>query len=152
MNALVARDASAAEVDAEKQALRLVAAPDETAYLYYRLAYAFWKTGQHDLALACYLRVPPHVPMGEMAATERAELMAEMKRTDLDGFDRDAVLRAGGVPLAPTDEAQALLAAAAIRFCDAGIPLAAAPMAGMLGALRHDDVLGALGQSLRYGA
>ncbi len=152
VNALVARDDYAAVVDAEKQALRLVAAPDETAYLYYRLAYAFWKTGQHDLALACYLRVPPHVPMGEMAATERAELMAEMKRTDLDGFDRDAVLRAGGVPLAPTDEAQALLAAAAIRFCDAGIPLAAAPMAGMLGALRHDDVLGALGQSLRYGA
>lgn len=151
VNALMAAEDFAAVVDAEKQALRLVVSPDETAYLYYRLAFAFWKTGQHDLGLACYLRVPPHAPVGEMAATERAELMAEMKLTDVEGFDRDAVLRAGGVPLAPTAEATDRLAAMAIAFCDAGIPLMAAPMAAMLGAIERNDVLSALAGSLRDG-
>lgn len=152
VTALAEADDFARIVVAEKEALRLAAAPDEIAYLYYRLAFAFWQTGERDLGLACYLRVPPSAPVGDMAAKERAELMAEMGREGLDGFDRDAILRAGGVPLAPTAEVMQTLAETAIRFCEAGIPLAAGPSANMLGAIKRNDVLSALSLALREGA
>lgn len=150
--ALVANDDYAGVVEAEKQALRLAVAPDEIAYIYYRLAYAFWRTDQRDLALACYLRVPPFAGVGDMAEAEKAELMAEMGLESADDFERDAVLRAGGVPLAPTTEATELLAETAIRFCEASELLAAAPSVNMLGALRRNDVLSAASLAMRDGA
>ena len=151
VTALADADDFAPIITAEKEALRLAAAPDEIAYLYYRLAFAFWQTGERDLGLACYLRVPTFSPVGDMAARERDELMAEMGRKDLEGFDRDAVLRAGGVPLAPTAEVLQTLAETAIRFCEAGIPLASGPSANMLGTIQHNDILSALSLALRDG-
>lgn len=152
VTALVAQDDYAGVVDAEKRALRVAVSPDEVFYAYYRLAYAFWRTGQRDLALACYLRVPPFASVGEMAATEREELMAEMSGVDLEDFDRDAVLRGSGVPLAPSKEALDIMAEAAIRFCEASMPLAAGPGASVLGTIQHDDALTALAISMREGA
>ncbi len=148
---LAAKRDYAAIVDVAKEALRLALSMDESSYLYYRLAFAFWRTDQRDLALACYLRVPPWAPVGEMAASERAELLEEMRGIDLEDFDRDAALRSGGVPLSPTKEAVGLLAETAIRFCEEGIFLAAGPGASALGNLQQDDALTAVAISLREG-
>lgn len=150
--ALAAQDGYAEVIDAERQALRLAVVADEIFYAYYRLAYAFWRTGQRDLALACYLRVPPFSSVGEVAITERDELLGEMGGVDLESFDRDAVLRSGGVPLAPTQEALDIMAETAIGFCEASIPLAAGPGASILGNLKHDDALTTVASSLREGA
>ena len=149
---LAGRDDYDGIIDAEKRVLRIAVAPDEVFYAYYRLAYAFWRTGQRDLALACYLSVPTWASVGEMAAEERNDLLGEMPELDAEGFDRNAVLRSGGVPLAPTKEVLEIMATTAIRFCEEGMPLAAAPGTSMLGNLQHDDALSALAVSLRLGA
>ena len=78
--------------------------------------------------------------------------MAEMSGVDLEDFDRDAVLRGSGVPLAPSKEALDIMAEAAIRFCEASMPLAAGPGASVLGTIQHDDALTALAISMREGA
>lgn len=140
-------------VDVAKRALRYAVLDDSMSYLYYRLAYAFWQTGQREEAAACYNRVPRTSNMGEPAARELADLLREMgDRDPMDNSEAAAVLRTAGVPLAPTDEAIELMAKAMVGLCDAGMPLAAAPMATLIGHIKRNDIISAVASSLKAGA
>lgn len=140
-------------IDVARQALRCAVLDDGVSYLYYRLAYAFWQTGRREEAAACYSRVPRASSMGEPAARELADLLREMgDRDPMDGSEATAVLRTAGVPLAPTDEAIELMSKAMVGLCDAGLPLAAAPMASLIGHIKRNDIISAVAASLKAGA
>ena len=89
-------------IDVARDALRVAVTGNDIAYVYYRLAFAYWQTGRLPEALACYLRVPETSPMGEAALRERNDLVSEMGN-NVPGSDWDptACLRTAGVPLAP---------------------------------------------------
>ncbi|WP_165047000.1 MULTISPECIES: tetratricopeptide repeat protein [unclassified Adlercreutzia] len=140
-------------IDVAKQALRYAVIDDGIFYLYYRLAYAFWQTGRREEAAACYSRVPRASSMGEPAARELSDLLGEMgDRDPVDGSEAASVLRAAGVPLAPTDEAVELMAKAMVGLCDAGLPLAASPMARVIGHIKRNDIISSVASSLKEGA
>ena len=140
-------------VDVAKRALRYAVLDDGIFYLYYRLAYAFWKTGRLEEGAACYARVPRLSSMGESAARELTDLLEEMGgRKPMSSSEAAATLRAAGVPIAPTDEAVAIVAKAAVGLTDAGIPLAAAPMATLVGRIQRSDAISAAAASLKEGA
>lgn len=65
-------------IDVARDALRVAVTGNDIAYVYYRLAFAYWQTGRLPEALACYLRVPETSPMGEAALRERNDLVSEM--------------------------------------------------------------------------
>ncbi|WP_165248933.1 hypothetical protein [Adlercreutzia sp. ZJ141] len=139
-------------VDVATCALRYQVFDDAVSYLYYRLAYALWKTGRLEEAVACYGMVPEDAQMGSAAKRELAELLEEMgNREPMGAAEIAATLRVGGIPQAPTDEVVELMSKALIELCDANLPLAAAPLATMLGRIKRDDVLSAIGRSLREG-
>lgn len=140
-------------INVAKKALRYAVIDDGIFYLYYRLAFAFWQTGRLEEAAACYSRVPLASNMGEPAARELADLLSEMGgRAPMDPSEATSTLRAAGVPLAPTDEACELMAKAMVGLCDAGFPLAAAPLVGIMSRIKRSDVMGATAASLREGA
>ena len=140
-------------INVAKKALRCAVIDDGIFYLYYRLAFAFWQTGRLEEAAACYSRVPRASNMGEPAARELADLLREMGgRAPMNSSEATSTLRAAGVPLAPTDEACELIAKAMMGLCDAGFPLAAAPLVGIMSRIKRNDVMGAISASLREGA
>lgn len=139
-------------IDVAKKALRTSVLDDSIFYLYYRLAFAFWQTGRREEAAACYSRVPRASNMGDPAARELADLLGEMGgRAPMDSSEATATLRAAGVPVAPTDEACELMSKAMVGLCDAGFPLAAAPLASIMGRIKRNDVISATAASLREG-
>ncbi|MDO4290286.1 MAG: tetratricopeptide repeat protein [Eggerthellaceae bacterium] len=140
-------------VDVAKRLLRFAVIDGTIAYTYYRLAYAFWQTGRLEEAVACYARVSPASNMGESAARELSQLLGEMGgRPPMSGAESAATLRAAGVPIAPTDEAVALMSKAMVGLCDAGMPLAAAPMAVIVGSIQRNDMITATANSMKEGA
>lgn len=60
-------------IDVAREALRVAVTGNDIAYVYYRLAFAYWQTGRLPEALACYLRVPEASPhgRGRPARTQR---------------------------------------------------------------------------------
>lgn len=139
-------------IDVAKDALRMAVTSNDIAYVYYRLAFAYWQTGRHLEALACYLRVPEGSPMGEAALRERNDLIVEMGN-NIPGNDWDstATLRTAGVPLAPLDDVMEVVGRALIGLCDANMPLAAAPLASLVASTQRNDILHAVAASLRQG-
>lgn len=140
-------------IDTAKEALRYAVLDEEASYLYYRLAYAYWRVGRFAEAAACYTRVLPVSSMADAAAQELRDLVQDANgKVDLSGMTVGSTLRAAGVPLAPTREALEALTKAAIGLCDADMPLAAAPYIGALGLALHDDTLMSISSALRRGA
>ena len=139
-------------IDVAKDALRMAVTSNDISYVYYRLAFAYWQTGQLREALACYLRVPENSPMGEAGLRERNDLIGEMGN-DVPGSDWDptACLRTAGVPLAPLDDVMELVGRILIELTDANLPLAAAPLASLVASTQRNDVLHAVAASLRNG-
>ncbi|WP_300627676.1 lipopolysaccharide assembly protein LapB [uncultured Adlercreutzia sp.] len=139
-------------IDVAKEALRVAVTGNDIAYVYYRLAFAYWQTGRLLEALACYLRVPESSPMGEAGLRERNDLIAEMGN-NVPGSDWDstATLRTAGVPLAPLDDVMEVVGRALIGLCDADMPLAAAPLASLVASTQRNDILHAVAASLRQG-
>ena len=134
-------------------ALHLEGTRGNASYIYYRLAFALWQTGRLEEGLACYLRVHPgNQQVYRKAQSELAELLEEMEMTSTEGFDADAVLRAGGIPLAPTNEIRDLLAKESILLCDASVPIPAAHVVKVLGHILNSDVLRMAAVSLANGA
>ncbi len=153
INACAAAERYEDVVGVAKKALAVAVTDQSVSYLYYRLAYAFWRTGRIDEAIACYTRVSQGHNIFDVAQQELAELLREAGRAH--AFDRpeaESVLRAAGVPLAPTDAALSVLAEVAIACTDAGIPLAASPAAALVGSVDHDDIIMGVSTSLRRGA
>lgn len=139
-------------IDLVKSALRVAVTGTDIAYLYYRLAFAYWQTGCLEEALACYLRVPLDTPMGEAASHERNDLMAEMGSHLPDSeWDPETVLRTASVPLAPLDTTMEVVGKALIELCDANMPVAAAPLATLVATEQCNDALHAVAGSLRQG-
>ncbi|MFR5091273.1 MAG: tetratricopeptide repeat protein [Adlercreutzia equolifaciens] len=139
-------------IDVARDALRVAVTGNDIAYVYYRLAFAYWQTGRLPEALACYLRVPETSPMGEAALRERNDLVSKMGN-NVPGSDWDptACLRTAGVPLAPLDDVMEVVGRALIELCDANMPLAAAPLASLVASTQHNDILHAVAASLRQG-
>ena len=139
-------------IDVAREALRVAVTGNDIAYVYYRLAFAYWQTGRLPEALACYLRVPEASPMGEAALRERNDLVSEMGNS-VPGSDWDPVacLRTAGVPLAPLDDVMEVVGRALIELCDANMPLAAAPLASLVASTQRNDILHAVAASLRQG-
>lgn len=139
-------------IDVAREALRVAVTGNDIAYVYYRLAFAYWQTGRLPEALACYLRVPEASPMGEAALRERNDLVSEMGNS-VPGSDWDPVacLRTAGVPLAPLDDVMEVVGRALIELCDANMPLAAAPLASLVASAQRNDILHAVAASLRQG-
>lgn len=139
-------------IEVAKEALRVAVTGNDIAYVYYRLAFAYWQTGRLLEALACYLRVPESSPMGDAGLRERNDLIAEMGN-NVPGSDWDstATLRTAGVPLAPLDDVMEVVGRALIGLCDADMPLAAAPLASLVASTQRNDILHAVAASLRQG-
>ncbi len=154
-------DAASALIDLERydeafevlvQALKVSVVPVVVSYVYYRLAYVCWLMGKRGLALACYAMVGDGDPVGERAAAEMLELMHEMGETGAPArAAARQTLQDAGVPVAPTPEALGLVARLAVRLAEAGFPLAAAPLASLLGPVLGGDVLEVVSRSLSQG-
>lgn len=139
-------------IDVAREALRVAVTGNDIAYVYYRLAFAYWQTGRLPEALACYLRVPESSPMGEAALRERNDLVSEMGNSvPGSNWDPTACLRTAGVPLAPLDDVMEVVGRALIELVDASMPLAAAPLASLVASTQRNDILHAVAASLRQG-
>lgn len=150
------QDQYAQAADVLVRGLRVATLEQDYVYMYYRLAYALWQTGRHNQSVACYTLVTDCANEA-LADTAREELGELRRQTDdarppMARAEAEQVLRAAGIPVAPTEAATETLARAAIGLIDAGFPLAAADAVWLVG--RHtggSDVLGALPPSLRLG-
>lgn len=139
-------------IDVAREALRVAVTGNDIAYVYYRLAFAYWQTGRLPEALACYLRVPESSPMGE-AGPARAQRPGERdgQQRARQRLDPTACLRTAGVPLAPLDDVMEVVGRALIELVDASMPLAAAPLASLVASTQRNDILHAVAASLRQG-
>lgn len=136
-----------------KFALTTAVVRDDVDFLYYRLAYALWQTGDRESAAACYaLRTVRSASYEPSARREAAELCAELGWDGLpDRETAEARLREIGVPIAPQARALDVLATAAMQLVDMGFPCAADAAADILANSVEGNVLRLLRQCLRYG-
>lgn len=136
------------------EALKLAVTPVDCEVLYYRLGYALWRIGRMPEALACYaMMVDGGTPFRHSAKDEAYELSQQMGLTspDMTPAEAHAALRAGNVPVAPSDTVLNVLARAAVGLADAGFPLLAYDAAWVLGMRGGGDVVASMSASLRYG-
>ncbi|WP_080802699.1 tetratricopeptide repeat protein [Arabiibacter massiliensis] len=133
-----------------RRALRVAVDRRECSYLRYRLAFALWKQGQLDLALACYAVVAAeNGEMAPQAEKEIAELMAQMGVRERPSIDAaEDTLHAAGISIGPPFETAALLARVAVGLADAGLLAAAAFPARAVAQLNSEDALYAVARSL----
>ena len=134
-----------------KEALRFAVTTEAASYLYYRLGYAFWKLGRYKEGAACYMKVAPSSRISKSATSELRRLVKESGTLVNVRKTVSSVLRAAGVPLAPTVEALDLLSKLLVGLCDAGFPLVAAPIVSVVNSVRFDDALTSVAGSLRHG-
>lgn len=135
---------------------------EDADYLYYRLVGSFFQADRPDEALASLALVRPSSPwrsgIGEDGGAFASSMQREggSPRSEQTGSlpsrsEAEARLRAFGVPIAPSRAAERLVAAAAIRLCDAGLFAAAAPVTSLLGRYVGSDALIALSSSMKLG-
>ena len=127
-----------------KQALATDAVPSSYTYTYYRLAYALWRAGDTDTALAAYVRALPNPTMHRAAQEELYALMAQCGISAVpDGDEVAAALARAGVPDAPTDAMVDLALRVMVRACDAGLLNVAALYAHLAGRVLGNDAVSA---------
>lgn len=133
--------------------LTVAADPTDIACAYYRLGFYFWQGGDPSLGLACYAMVKPGTYFYGEAQSEMQELMQQShlsRRPDLD--EARALLRAGGVPVAPVPQLGEMAAKAGIALVDAGMFDAAHSLVHFLSSLdvapNSFDVLASVRRSL----
>lgn len=104
-----------------RHALRVAYDRESIAYLMYRIAFAFWRVGDAETALACYRLVPEGRNVSDVANEEMEMLMAQRGLSAPPSF-AEAVsrLERAGVPIAPTPEVSARVADAAVLLADGG--------------------------------
>ncbi|MDE5641190.1 MAG: hypothetical protein K2I40_05725, partial [Bifidobacterium castoris] len=136
-----------------KSALTIAVDRDDVDFVYYRLAYALWNTGDRESAAACYaMRTLDSASYAPSARREVAQLLAQLGWDKLPDHDQAvARLREVDIPVAPQVRALDVLAEAAMGLVDAGFPCAADAAAGILANSVEGDVLRLLRQCLRYG-
>lgn len=108
-------------IEACRKAFRVAYDRGAIAYLFYRLAFAFWKTGNVDAALACYSLVPAGEEMSDVAREELRNLKAITGHPAPESVgEAVATVAASGMPIPPTDAVAAHVADAAVLLADNG--------------------------------
>ena len=148
-SALMAQGEAARAAEVLKRSLAVDVLPASFTYTYYRLAFALWRLGDIDAAVACYLRALPNPQMHEAAAEELRLLMAEAGRTRLPEEDAArAALERAGVPAAPAEPMVDLAARVVVAACDAGLLNVAALYAHVMAPEAGSDIVSAALMSL----
>lgn len=138
------------------QGLRVALLPGDFLYMYYRLAYALWRIGRTNEAVACYTMVlrEPNTALVETARGELAELRQQIDdtRPPMAVAEAEQVLHAANIPVSPTEAALDAMAAAAVGLTDAGVPMAAHDAVWLMSRhMRNSDVYDSMAASLRDG-
>ena len=138
------------------QGLRVALLPGDFLYMYYRLAYALWRIGRTNEAVACYTMVlrEPNTALAETARGELAELRQQIDdtRPPMAVAEAEQVLHAANIPVSPTETALDAMAAAAVGLTDAGVPMAAHDAVWLMSRhMRNSDVYDSMAASLRDG-
>ena len=138
------------------QGLRVALLPRDFLYMYYRLAYALWRIGRTNEAVACYTMVlrEPNTALAETARGELAELRQQIDdtRPPMAVAEAEQVLHAANIPVSPTEAALDAMAAAAVGLTDAGMPMAAHDAVWLMSRhMRNSDVYDSMAASLRDG-
>ena len=138
------------------QGLRVALLPGDFLYMYYRLAYALWRIGRTNEAVACYTMVlrEPNTALAETARGELAELRQQIDdtRPPMALAEAEQVLHAANIPVSPTEAALDAMAAAAVGLTDAGMPLSAHDAVWLMSRhMRNSDVYDSMAASLRDG-
>lgn len=138
------------------QGLRVALLPGDFLYMYYRLAYALWRIGRMNEAVACYTMVlrEPNTALAETARGELAELRQQIDdtRPPMAVAEAEQVLHAANIPVSPTEAALDAMAAAAVGLTDAGVPMAAHDAVWLMSRhMRNSDVYDSMAASLRDG-
>ena len=138
------------------QGLRVALLPGDFLYMYYRLAYALWRIGRTNEAVACYTMVlrEPNTALAETARGELAELRQQIDdtRPPMAVAEAEQVLHAANIPVSPTEAALDAMAAAAVGLTDAGMPMAAHDAVWLMSRhMRNSDVYDSMAASLRDG-
>lgn len=108
-------------IDVAKNGLRVAYDRSSIAYLFYRVAFAYWVLGDRETAMACYRLVPRDEHITPMADEELSQLLAEMGRSERPTL-REAAARAEqmGVPVPPGPETASQVADATVLLTDNG--------------------------------
>lgn len=138
------------------QGLRVALLPGDFLYMYYRLAYALWRIGRTNEAVACYTMVlrEPNTALAETARGELAELRQQIDdtRPPMAVAEAEQVLHAANIPVSPTETALDAMAAVAVGLTDAGVPMAAHDAVWLMSRhMRNSDVYDSMAASLRDG-
>ena len=138
------------------QGLRVALLPGDFLYMYYRLAYALWRIGRTNEAVACYTMVlrEPNTALAETARGELAELRQQIDdtRPPMAMAEAEQVLHAANIPVSPTEAALDAMAAAAVGLTDAGVPMSAHDAVWLMSRhMRNSDVYDSMAASLRDG-
>lgn len=136
-------------IDVVKHGLRVAFDRESIAYLFYRVAFAYWSVGSLDAALACYSLIPEGEQASRLAQSEVAALMAEMGRSTMpDISEVRGVLRREGVTMPPSTELIDQAADAAVLLADNGFFFLANRCVRGLWHIVGNDELGVVSASL----
>lgn len=137
-------------IEVAKHGLRVAVDRDSISYLLYRMAFAYWRIGQLDVAMACYRTVPRGETMSEMAQLELGQLLAEMGRAEKPSAEEARkIIEQAGIPVPPSHEAVEQLGSAAVLLTDNGFYALAYECVYVVWLLLGSDELGAVARSLK---
>ena len=136
-------------IDVAKNGLRVAYDRSSIAYLFYRVAFAYWVLGDRETAMACYRLVPRDEHVTPMADEELSQLLAEMGRSERPTL-REAAARAEqmGVPVPPSPEAASQVADATVLLTDNGFHYLASRCVYHMWRITARDELSAVHRSL----
>ena len=136
-------------IDVAKNGLCVAYDRSSIAYLFYRVAFAYWVLGDHETAMACYRLVPRDEHITPMADEELSQLLAEMGRSERPTL-REAAARAEqmGVPVPPSPETASQVADATVLLTDNGFHYLASRCVYHMWRITARDELSAVHRSL----
>ena len=136
-------------IDVAKNGLRVAYDRSSIAYLFYRVAFAYWVLGDRETAMACYRLVPRDEHITPMADEELSQLLAEIGRSERPTL-REAAARAEqmGVPVPPSPEAASQVADATVLLTDNGFHYLASRCVYHMWRITARDELSAVHRSL----
>lgn len=138
-------------IEVAKHGLRVSCDREATAYLFYRLAFAYWNEGDRLTALACYRLVPPGEQISAVAQEEAQELMRRLNMSEPLSLEQaTALANAAGVPVPPTAELFHQVVDAAVLLLDNGFQYLAARCVYAMWRMYGKDELGVLSKSLLF--
>lgn len=134
-----------------KTLLTMLIDREDSAFVYYRLAFALWQSGNPRLGAACYVFATATPRFAEQAAAELAELLAENHLTAPTWDEAEQLLRDADICIPQREELLRSLAASAVGLVDGDFPMAAWQAVSYLADQTHSDDLNNVGASLRDG-